>query len=46
MGFGVCHSLIVKEILYTSFGTSLFVANVSLTMKTSIFQSLNTDEGF
>ena len=35
-----------KKKLYTNFGTSFSDANVSLTMKTPIFQSLNTDEGF
>ena len=43
---GVSYSLIVKTILYTIFGTSLSDVDVSLTMKKSIFQSLNTDKGF
>ena len=43
--FGVCHSLIVKKLFYTNFGTSLSDTDMSHTMKT-LFQSLNTDEGF
>ena len=39
MDCGVFHSLIVKKILHTNFGTSLSDADVSLTIKTSIFQS-------
>ena len=31
--FGVYHSLIVKKILYTNFGTSLPNADTSLTIK-------------
>ena len=44
--FGTFHSLIVKKNVYTNFGISLSDADVRLTIKTSIFQSLNTDEGF
>ena len=35
--FGVCHSLIVKKIVYTNFGTCLS-DSVRLTIKTSTFQ--------
>ena len=45
MGFGVCRSVIVKNILYSNFRTTFSDVDTSLTMKTSIFQSLNTDEG-
>ena len=45
MDFWVCHSLIVKKILYTNFGTSFSDADVSLNIKTSVFKNLNTNEG-
>ena len=42
----MCRSLIVKKSLCTDFGTSRSDADATLKLKTSIFQSLNTDEGF